>query len=62
MREIRETGEFQVWLRRLRDARAKARIAARIDRLRDGNAGDIAPVGDGVSEIASITSQAIACI
>jgi putative addiction module killer protein len=36
---------------RLRDLRAKAKIAARIDRLALGNAGDAEPVGEGVSEL-----------
>ena len=31
--------------------RAKAKIASRIDRLRQGNPGDVAPVGEGVSEM-----------
>jgi putative addiction module killer protein len=35
----------------LRDPRAKARIAIRIDRLALGNAGDVKPVGSGVSEM-----------
>jgi putative addiction module killer protein len=35
----------------LRDPRAKARIAIRIDRLALGNAGDAKPVGSGVSEM-----------
>lgn len=36
---------------KLRDLRARARIQARIDRLELGNAGDVKPVGDGVSEM-----------
>ena len=36
---------------KLRDARGKAKIAARIDRLAQGNPGDVAPVGEGVSEM-----------
>jgi putative addiction module killer protein len=35
----------------LRDARARGRIVMRIDRLADGNPGDVRPVGDGVSEM-----------
>ena len=51
MIEIRETGEFAIWLDRLRDQRAIARIQIRIRRLSIGNAGDVKPVGDGVSEL-----------
>jgi putative addiction module killer protein len=36
---------------RLRDHRAKAKIAARIDRLMLGDPGDVRPVGKGVSEL-----------
>jgi putative addiction module killer protein len=36
---------------KLRDIRARARIQARIDRLELGNAGDMKPVGEGVSEM-----------
>jgi len=35
----------------LKDERAKAKIAARIDRLTLGNAGDVSPVGKGASEL-----------
>lgn len=48
---MRQTDEFRTWLAGLRDRRAAARIAARIDRLRFGNAGQAAPVGEGVSEM-----------
>ncbi len=51
MAEIRQTSEFKEWLLSLRDAKAKARIAARIARAENGNLGDSKPVGEGVSEM-----------
>ena len=51
MMTISRTDEFSDWLHRLRDERAKARIALRIDRLALGNAGDVRPVGAGLSEL-----------
>lgn len=51
MIEIRRTELFDDWLVRLKDDRAKAKIAIRIDRLALGNAGDVKPVGSGVSEM-----------
>jgi putative addiction module killer protein len=50
MFEVRLTEDFQAWLSKLRDALGKAKIT-RIRRLGTGNAGDVAPVGDGVSEM-----------
>jgi putative addiction module killer protein len=51
MTEIRQTTVFAEWMTGLRDRRAKAKIAAMIDRLALGNPGDVAPVGEGVSEL-----------
>lgn len=51
MPTIKRTDEFSDWLKDLRDWRAKAKILARIDRLALGNPGDVAPVGNGVSEM-----------
>lgn len=51
MPAIRRTEEFAQWLRRLGDARAKAKITLRIDRLALGNPGDVKPVGGGLSEM-----------
>jgi len=51
MIEIRQTGTFAKWIGRLRDDRARLRIEIRIRRLQLGNAGDVKPVGDGVSEL-----------
>jgi putative addiction module killer protein len=49
--EISTTGMFASWFAGLQDRRAKARIQARIDRMTLGNFGDVAPVGEGVSEL-----------
>ena len=43
--------DFDAWLRRLDDIKAKARILARIKSAEHGNFGDCAPVGEGVSEM-----------
>ena len=51
MIEIRKTDLFIQWLVDLRDIQARARIQIRIERLAAGNAGDVEPVGDGVSEL-----------
>lgn len=42
---------FGEWLASLRDARTRARIAARLNRLVVGNFGDCRPVRDGVWEL-----------
>lgn len=51
MYEIRRSPIFDAWLTDLNDPHARARIAARIDRLAMGNPGDVRPVGGGVSEM-----------
>ncbi len=51
MIEVRQTPAFIKWFSRLRDEQAIARITARIVRLRDGNFGDVRPVGENVSEL-----------
>jgi len=51
MVEIRQTQTFAQWIDALKDLRARARIQARIARLAMGNAGDVKPVGEGVSEL-----------
>ena len=51
MIEIRKTEQFAKWLDNLRDVQAKARVLVRIERLASGNAGDVKPVGEGISEI-----------
>ena len=42
---------FTEWLQGLRDRQGRQRILVRIGRLEQGNYGDTAPVGDGVSEL-----------
>jgi putative addiction module killer protein len=49
--EIRKTEVFARWLDDLNDIDARARALVRIERLAAGNPGDIAPVGEGVSEL-----------
>ena len=51
MIEIRKTEVFAKWLDGLQDIRARARVLVRIERLATGNPGDVAPVGEGVSEL-----------
>ena len=48
---IRKTEAFARWLDGLRDIHARARVLVRIERLAEGNAGDVRPVGEGVSEM-----------
>jgi putative addiction module killer protein len=47
------TNGYDRWLRKLkiRDPQTAARIQVRVDRLVDGNPGDVRPVGDGLSEL-----------
>ena len=51
MLEVRQTTTYAEWFGSLRDRVAKTRIDIRIRRLSLGNAGDVKPVGDGVSEL-----------
>jgi putative addiction module killer protein len=51
MVQIIRTEEYASWIRSLRDDRAKAKIALRVDRLALGNPGDVKPVGSGLSEM-----------
>ncbi len=52
MYHIEKTTEFDKWLRKLRDLKAKAKILFRIQKLEnDGHFGDCKPVGDGIREL-----------
>lgn len=51
MYTVLRTEEFDRWLSRMRDAKGKARIVARIRSAELGNLGDTAPVGNSISEM-----------
>ena len=51
MLEVRQTDAYLEWFGTLRDRSAKVRIDIRIRRLSLGNAGDVKPVGEGISEL-----------
>ena len=51
MKEIIRSDEFNNWLHKLRDSRARFRIYKRIERLAEGNPGDVKPAGEGISEM-----------
>ena len=51
MKSILITETFDDWFSSLKDRQARARIQARIDRAEQGNFGDCAPVGEGISEM-----------
>ena len=51
MKEIIHSDIFDIWLRKLRDSRARFRIYKRIERLAEGNPGDVEPAGEGISEM-----------
>jgi putative addiction module killer protein len=51
MKRLEKTDEYHYWFDALSDKLVKARIQARIDRLQEGNAGDVESVGEGVSEL-----------
>ena len=47
-----KTTEFDKWIRKLKDIRAKSKILFRIQKLEtDEHFGDCKPVGDGISEM-----------
>lgn len=49
---IEKTVEFEKWLRKLKDIRAKAIILFRIQKVEyDGHFGDCESVGDGIREL-----------
>ena len=51
MIELKQTETFRKWRSKLKDERARAAIALRLARLAYGHAGDVEPVGRGISEL-----------
>jgi len=58
MSAVLQTSEFAKWFHALTDARAFARIDARIARMAAGNLGDVKSVGVGYRRRASISARA----
>ena len=51
MNRIIQSSLYADWFAKLRDAKTRAIIDARLRRLELGNAGDCEPIGEGVSEL-----------
>lgn len=51
MKRIFRSDTFITWLKKLNDSKAKSIIALRISRLRNGNTGDVKPIGENCSEM-----------
>lgn len=51
MVEIKQTETFRKWRMQIKDSRLRGLIASRLDRLGFGHAGDVEPVGQGISEL-----------
>lgn len=50
MMTVRQTLEFERWLTGLRDRRAYAKVILKVERMANGNLGDVKPTRSGVSE------------
>ncbi|HEY3778643.1 MAG TPA: type II toxin-antitoxin system RelE/ParE family toxin [Rhizomicrobium sp.] len=51
MFELKQTETFRKWRAELKDERPRGLIASRLDRLAYGHAGDVSPIGEGISEL-----------
>lgn len=49
--QLLQTETFKKWRRKIKDKQLKAVIAARLFRLANGLAGDVKPIGAGLSEL-----------
>ena len=50
MYKLEKTNYFNKWLNGIKDFRAKIKIVKLIDKMEDGNFGDVKQVGEGISE------------
>lgn len=48
---LEKTSEFDKWLKKLNDRKAKAKILLRLQRVEAGNLGDVSSTGEGIEEI-----------
>jgi putative addiction module killer protein len=51
MYEIKSTKTFSKWLSKLKDMKGRIAVARRIERMEDGNFGDVKSVGTRISEL-----------
>ena len=51
MLKLEQTETFKKWRISLRDVKVRAKIASRLDQLAFGLAGDVRPIGEGISEL-----------
>ena len=51
MYEIKQTPEFEFWLRSIRDPKVRGRLLARIRKVSLGNIGDVVPIAGGIWEM-----------
>jgi putative addiction module killer protein len=51
MYEIKQTPEFEFWLRSIRESKVRGRLLARIRKVSLGNLGDVAPIAEGIWEM-----------
>ena len=51
MYTIKPLPEFSEWLAEIKDAQTRIRLNKRLDKAQRGLLGDVAPVGEGVSEM-----------
>lgn len=48
---IKQTDEFTAWIDGIKDGITRRRLGRRLEKAEKGNLGDVAPVGEGVSEM-----------